>query len=48
MGNRSTIVGVSSSSKEAEIREFMEAGLDDYLVKPLTIDMLRSILDKIK
>ncbi|KAK7245295.1 hypothetical protein RIF29_40134 [Crotalaria pallida] len=47
MGVRSMIVGVSSSSKEEEIHEFIGAGLDDYQVKPLTFDVLSSILDKI-
>lgn len=48
MGICSMIVGVSSRSMEAEIREFMEAGLDDYQEKPLTNAKLSSILDKIK
>ncbi|XP_061341459.1 two-component response regulator 24-like [Gastrolobium bilobum] len=47
MGIRSMIIGVSSRSTEAEIRTFMEAGLDDYQEKPLTIAKLSSILDKI-
>ncbi|KAE9585514.1 putative histidine kinase response regulator and transcription factor RR-A-type family [Lupinus albus] len=47
MGIGSMIVGVSSSSKEEEIREFMEAGLNDYKVKPFTFTMLSSIIDKI-
>ncbi|XP_019429982.1 PREDICTED: two-component response regulator ARR22-like [Lupinus angustifolius] len=48
MGICSMIVGVSSRSMESEIQEFMEAGLDDYQVKPLTNAKLKSILDKIK
>ncbi|KAE9590983.1 hypothetical protein Lal_00023071 [Lupinus albus] len=47
MGICSMIVGVSSRSMESEIQEFMEAGLDDYQVKPLTNSKLRSILYKI-
>ncbi|KAK7245267.1 hypothetical protein RIF29_40105 [Crotalaria pallida] len=47
MGICSMIVGVSSRSMESEIQEFMDAGLDDYQVKPLTNAKLTSILDKI-
>ncbi|KAL1313517.1 hypothetical protein HN51_040085 [Arachis hypogaea] len=47
MGICSKIVGVSSHSEEKQIQEFMEAGLDDYLVKPLNMAKLRSILDNI-
>jgi response regulator of citrate/malate metabolism len=47
MGIRSMIVGVSSCT-EAEKQEFMEAGLNDYQVKPLTIGVLNSILDAVK
>ncbi|KAE9585509.1 hypothetical protein Lal_00017926 [Lupinus albus] len=47
MGISSMIVGVSSRSMESEIQQFMEAGLDDYQVKPLTKTKLTSILDKI-
>ncbi|KAK7336951.1 hypothetical protein VNO77_17505 [Canavalia gladiata] len=46
MGIGSMIVGLSSRSKEAEIQEFMEAGLDDYQEKPLTHAKFSSILDK--
>ncbi|KAE9617413.1 putative histidine kinase response regulator and transcription factor RR-A-type family [Lupinus albus] len=47
MGIGSMIVAASPSSKEEEIREFMEAGLNDYKVKPFTFTMLSSIIDKI-
>ncbi|CAL0326840.1 unnamed protein product [Lupinus luteus] len=47
MGICSMIVGVSSRSMESEIQQFMEAGLDDYQLKPLTKTKLSSILDKI-
>ena len=47
MGIRSLIAGVSSRSMEQEIQEFMEAGLDDYLEKPLTMSKLVSIIRKI-
>ena len=48
MGIESTIAGVSTRSVEAQKREFMEAGLDDYQEKPLTIAKLTSILHKMK
>ncbi|XP_022759787.1 two-component response regulator ARR22-like [Durio zibethinus] len=46
MGIRSMIAGVSSRSMEQEIQEFMEAGLDDYQEKPLTISKLISMIRK--
>jgi len=49
MGIRDMIVGVSSSSRGSEnVQQFMEAGLDDYYTKPLTVDTVKAILDKIK
>ncbi|KAF5731404.1 putative sensory transduction histidine kinase bacterial [Tripterygium wilfordii] len=47
MGIRSVIAGVSSRSEEGEVREFIEAGLDDYQQKPLTTTKLFSILHKL-
>ncbi|KAF4378149.1 hypothetical protein F8388_009057 [Cannabis sativa] len=47
MGIESTIAGVSSHSLEENIREFVEAGLDDYQQKPLTFNKLLSILQKV-
>ncbi|KAL4324159.1 hypothetical protein GQ457_11G003470 [Hibiscus cannabinus] len=47
MGIRSMIAGVSTRSMEREIREFIEAGLDDYQEKPLTMSKLISIVHKI-
>ncbi|KAE8679658.1 putative Response regulator 24 [Hibiscus syriacus] len=47
MGIRSMIAGVSTRSMEREVQEFMEAGLDDYQVKPLTVSKLISIIHKI-
>ncbi|CAN1169754.1 Two-component response regulator 24 [Linum perenne] len=47
MGIRSVIAGVSSRSVEGEIREFIDAGLDDYHQKPLTNAKLLSILHKL-
>ncbi|KAE8673100.1 putative Response regulator 24 [Hibiscus syriacus] len=47
MGIRSTIAGVSTRSMEREVEEFMEAGLDNYQEKPLTMPKLISIIQKI-
>ncbi|RDX63127.1 Two-component response regulator ARR22, partial [Mucuna pruriens] len=47
MGINSVIVGVSTHSTRAHIQEFMEAGVDDYLEKPLTSDKLTSIIHMI-
>ncbi|XWS76149.1 hypothetical protein CRYUN_Cryun01aG0151600 [Craigia yunnanensis] len=47
MGIHSMIAGVSSRSMEQEIQEFIEAGLDDYQEKPLTMSKLISIIRKI-
>ncbi|KAK7284197.1 hypothetical protein RJT34_18939 [Clitoria ternatea] len=47
MGIRSTIIGVSTRSEEIHINEYMEAGLDGYLEKPLNIEKLNSIVQKI-
>ncbi|KAJ7980491.1 two-component response regulator ARR22-like [Quillaja saponaria] len=47
MGIHSKIAGVSTRSMEREVQEFMEAGLDDYQQKPLTIAKLISILHNI-
>ncbi|KAL3725152.1 hypothetical protein ACJRO7_030206 [Eucalyptus globulus] len=48
MGVKSTIAGVSSHSLSEERQEFIEAGLDDYHEKPLTIAKLLSVVSKIK
>ncbi|GMI85722.1 response regulator 24 [Hibiscus trionum] len=47
MGIRSMIAGVSTRSMEQDVREFIEAGLDDYQEKPLTMSKLISIIHKI-
>lgn len=47
MGIDSMIAGVSARSVEAHKQEFMEAGLDHYLEKPLTTAKLTSIINKI-
>ncbi|KAF8007025.1 hypothetical protein BT93_K1128 [Corymbia citriodora subsp. variegata] len=48
MGIRSTIAGVSSHSFSGDRQEFIEAGLDDYHKKPLTVAKLLSVVSKIK
>ncbi|KAK7245266.1 hypothetical protein RIF29_40104 [Crotalaria pallida] len=47
MGIRSMIAAVSSRSVEEHMEEFMEAGVDIYLEKPLSITKLNSIIHKI-
>ncbi|XWS31330.1 hypothetical protein CRYUN_Cryun23aG0067500 [Craigia yunnanensis] len=44
MGILSMIAGVSTRSMEQEIQEFVEAGLDDYQEKPLTMSKLICII----
>ncbi|XP_042516160.1 two-component response regulator 24-like [Macadamia integrifolia] len=44
MGCESMIVGVTAHSKEWEVRQFMDAGLDDYLEKPLTFENIFSVI----
>ncbi|CAJ1898676.1 unnamed protein product [Sphenostylis stenocarpa] len=47
MGIRDMIVGVSSSRGAENVQQFMDAGLDHFYTKPLTVDMLKAIIDKI-
>ncbi|GLU07856.1 hypothetical protein SLE2022_247960 [Rubroshorea leprosula] len=46
MGIHSMIAGVSTRSLEEEKQEFMDAGLNDFKEKPLTVAKLVSILHK--
>ncbi|KAF8039273.1 hypothetical protein BT93_B1719 [Corymbia citriodora subsp. variegata] len=48
MGVSSTIVGVTSHSMDTEKDAFMAAGLDDCYGKPLSIKILKDILQKMK
>ncbi|XP_054800945.1 two-component response regulator 24-like [Prosopis cineraria] len=41
---RSKIAGVSTRIDEARVQEFMEAGIDVFIDKPLTSDKLSSLL----
>ncbi|KAG7556581.1 Signal transduction response regulator receiver domain [Arabidopsis suecica] len=47
MGIESKIAGVTTRANEGEKQEFMEAGLNDFQEKPLTISKLLSILHKL-
>ncbi|KAK1319395.1 Histidine kinase 1 [Acorus calamus] len=47
MGIRSKMVGVSGNTREEEIKEFMDAGLDEYHVKPMTRPKLITIFKDI-
>ncbi|KAK3441894.1 hypothetical protein EUGRSUZ_B02166 [Eucalyptus grandis] len=48
MGVDSMIVGVTSHSMDTEKDTFMAAGLDDCYGKPLSIEILKNILQKMK
>ncbi|XP_030475410.2 two-component response regulator 24-like [Syzygium oleosum] len=48
MGVSSMIVGVTSHSMDTEKGTFMAAGLDDCYGKPLSIKILKNILQKMK
>lgn len=48
MGVSSMIVGVTSHSMDTEKGTFMAAGLDDCYGKPLSIQILKNILQKMK
>ncbi|KAF8039274.1 hypothetical protein BT93_B1720 [Corymbia citriodora subsp. variegata] len=48
MGVSSMIVGVTSHSMDTEKDTFMAAGLDDCYEKPLSIKILKDILQKMK
>ncbi|KAH0689162.1 two-component response regulator ARR22-like [Solanum tuberosum] len=44
----SLIVEMTSRKKEEEEKSFMDVGLDYYYQKPLTIDVVRDLVEKIK
>ncbi|KAG1360757.1 Two-component response regulator 24 [Cocos nucifera] len=44
MGVKAKIVGVTAHSTDEEKREFLEAGIDDFLVKPITSPQLIELL----
>ncbi len=40
------IIAISAGSKEDEKEKYLQAGMDDYLQKPIQVDQLKSILSK--
>ncbi|XP_027913817.1 two-component response regulator 24-like [Vigna unguiculata] len=49
MGISCKIIGVSSSTcNQKYVQEFVEAGLNGFYTKPLTVKMLGEILEKVK
>lgn len=48
MGIRSTIAGVSSHSSSKGKQEFIEAGLDVYHEKPLSVAKLLSVVSNME
>ena len=46
LGYTGLIVGVTGNSQDADIREFMSAGLDHLFVKPLDINQLIAYVEE--
>ncbi|XP_048500191.1 two-component response regulator 24 [Beta vulgaris subsp. vulgaris] len=44
MGVKSLIIGMSASSSQAKIQEFVSAGLDDFYAKPMNMAKLAAIM----
>ena len=44
--NVPTVIGLSANAMEGDAEKFVEQGLDDYLAKPLTIDLLSDKLSR--
>ncbi|KAK1259862.1 Histidine kinase 1 [Acorus gramineus] len=47
MGMKTKIVGVSANSEKKDIKEFMDAGIDEFLPKPIDRAKLAAIIDNI-
>lgn len=47
MGVTSMIVGVTSCSMDSEKQAFIQAGLNDCIKKPLTIDAVNTMMNDI-
>ncbi|OAY84490.1 Two-component response regulator ORR42 [Ananas comosus] len=45
MGVDAKIVGITANASSESKEEFMEAGIDDFLLKPLTADNIASLLE---
>ena len=48
MGIRSKMLGVTACSYERERRAFLDAGVDEFIEKPLTPQKLASVLREIR
>lgn len=47
MGVDSVIVGITSCDLDSEVKPFMEAGLNECFVKPLTRAMVKAAIEKL-
>lgn len=45
-GRRVPIIGMTAYAMEGDRERCLEAGMDDYLAKPFTIDQLQAMLNK--
>lgn len=48
MGVKSLIFGITASESKTAIQEFIEAGLDEYYMKPLDLVKIESILKHLR
>jgi CheY-like chemotaxis protein len=45
-GRRVPIIGVTACAMEGDREKCLDAGMDDYVTKPLTLDSFRSLLSR--
>jgi CheY-like chemotaxis protein len=45
-GKHTTIIALTANALERDRRACIDAGMDDYLAKPLEIDALRGVLER--
>ncbi|KAL2934556.1 Two-component response regulator 24, partial [Bienertia sinuspersici] len=47
MGSKSLIIGMSTSTSQTKIQEFVDAGLDDFVAKPMNMDKFQAIMSRL-